>query len=1033
MRISTWFSIAFLFLLSISPTSLWAKPATPSDAKLVVTGWLKENAEPLGTRLGQTVGHIQTFTDTTGHAIYYIVYLKPQGFAIVSADDLLEPIIGFSSSGTYDPSPANPLGALVTGDLNSRIAVIGTTGRSSAVSKKQRAITVSPQTATQQKWERLTKAAVKESINGQLKDKPPIDDASNIDDICIEPLIETQWGQGNEWLWSNTTNEWIVGACYNYYTPQLIRNGMNFHAHWNNPGDTSHTLGHQDNAVAGCTATALAQLIRYYEFPDAIPTMTRQAGHEIELQWWISQSNGNNTLAWSNTNVVPFFGGTGIGGTYRWNRMTLSQPQTLIEHQEVGRLCRDAGVACGMSYTYKTLTDGSMYRASNAFLYQAVDALLNTFGYESAVDGSKFEGQWVYFVTGLPGMINPNLDARQPILLGIAGDSGGHAVVCDGYGFDDRTLYHHLNMGWRSTCDIWYNLPNIASDCAGEFSFDFMQGCAYNIRPRKINNPWQGDGEIVSGRVLSDPGEPWHNVDVYATAIDAENDQHHETTDDAGIFAFNDLNRNTTYRVWAQAGNYEFPAREVTTGSSDPCETTSGNVWGLYFYRNPPAPLYVSAIGSGTSTPDGSRQHPYLTIQDAIDASLPGETVALLPGTYTGSGNRDLDFKGKPITVQSHDPSTPAIIDCQGTLFTFHRAFQFTSGEKATSVVANITIINGFSDYGGGIYCKNNSSPLITGCTFRSNEATASGGGMYIHDSQPHLVACQFESNFADWGGGIYMVNSQSNLVTCRFEDNIATWGGGTYTNTSQPDFVTCDFKNNDVLYRGGAIYFRESDAKLSRCRLTDNTCYIGGAIYNYNSTINATSCLLAGNRGETLTTQTGVYGGRGGAIYNDSQDGPCEVVLYNCTLADNWASDNPTYFSGIVCNAYPSTEFGSDITLSNCILWGQEYQVCAWATEHSTTVSVDFSCVQNGSSSFWLDSQPTLTWYSSNIIQYPAFRNTSTGDYHLLSWSPCIDKGETNHALVAGETDLDGNPRVVDGNGDGTAIIDMGAYEFQR
>ena len=80
----------------------------------------------------------------------------------------------------------------------------------------------------------------------------------------------------------------------------------------------------------------------------------------------------------------------------------------------------------------------------------------------------------------------------------------------------------------------------------------------------------------------------------------------------------------------------------------------------------------------------------YGTIQEAIDAAIDGDIVIVAPDTYTGDGNRDIDFKGKAITVQSTDPQDPAVvaatvIDCQGMEKEPHRGFKFNSSEGPDS------------------------------------------------------------------------------------------------------------------------------------------------------------------------------------------------------------------------------------------------------------------------------------------------------------------------------------------------------------
>jgi hypothetical protein len=79
------------------------------------------------------------------------------------------------------------------------------------------------------------------------------------------------------------------------------------------------------------------------------------------------------------------------------------------------------------------------------------------------------------------------------------------------------------------------------------------------------------------------------------------------------------------------------------------------------------------------------------TIQKAMDAAVSGDTVLVAAGTYKGAGNKNLDFKGKAITVTSDKGAALTIIDCEGV----GRGFYFHSGETSKSVVSGFTIING--------------------------------------------------------------------------------------------------------------------------------------------------------------------------------------------------------------------------------------------------------------------------------------------------------------------------------------------------
>jgi hypothetical protein len=122
--------------------------------------------------------------------------------------------------------------------------------------------------------------------------------------------------------------------------------------------------------------------------------------------------------------------------------------------------------------------------------------------------------------------------------------------------------------------------------------------------------------------------------------------------------------------------------------------------------------------------PDGTGEYP--TIQAAIDASSGGDVVELSEGTYTGTGNRNLSYHGKAITVRSasEDPRY-CTIDCQNGGY----GFAFTSGETAAAVLHGVTVRNATSTSGAGLYFSG-ASPRIEKCIFRDNHANY-GGALY--------------------------------------------------------------------------------------------------------------------------------------------------------------------------------------------------------------------------------------------------------------------------------------------------------------
>ena len=189
-----------------------------------------------------------------------------------------------------------------------------------------------------------------------------------------------------------------------------------------------------------------------------------------------------------------------------------------------------------------------------------------------------------------------------------------------------------------------------------------------------------------------------------------------------------------------------------------------------------------------------SGDHP-ITIQEAIDAAVDGDIVLVPDGTWTGEGNKNLDFKGKAITVTSENGPENCIIDCQSDGV----GFIFQSGESESSVVSGFTITNGYTsgdfclichgggpeepadtDVAGGGICCLNSSPTITKNIIKENHSSG-GGGIYCFNSSPIITNNIIEGNSADgFGGGIFCFYSCSpKIINNTIFGNSADIGGG--------------------------------------------------------------------------------------------------------------------------------------------------------------------------------------------------------------------------------------------------------------
>jgi hypothetical protein len=241
-------------------------------------------------------------------------------------------------------------------------------------------------------------------------------------------------------------------------------------------------------------------------------------------------------------------------------------------------------------------------------------------------------------------------------------------------------------------------------------------------------------------------------------------------------------------------------------------------------------------------------------IQSAIDVSEHGDTVLVSPGLYTGFGNRDIDFKGKNITVKSKQGAASTVIDAQGTPTVPFRGVLFQSGETRDAVLKGFTIRGGdtlpgaVADEfnGGGVFIAA-SSPTIRDCVFTENHGGCWGGAMYVGYSgaNPLIDRCQFLSNSVDDDGGA-----------------LFSWAG------AAPTVTNTVFLDNTSLVTGGGIaaFGGGGFLTLQNVTMVGNSAPFGGAIYGWDTDV--TNSILWNNgpdpvgSGGTIVSNSVVEGG---------------------------------------------------------------------------------------------------------------------------------------------------------------------------
>ena len=380
--------------LSMIAADVCAQHISEQEALDRALEYISSNSKTWASRSSAPIrgGSVKLESATVDAKSIYAFNLKDGGFIIASADSRTLPVLGYSDNGyiDWDNLPENIRSWFKQYDQ--AIATIGD--------------------RTDYKDGNL------------INDNNPKRTGTRTDRTPIEPFIKTHWNQFEP-----------------YYDLTPLYAG------------TDSTLNGKQ-CLTGCPATAIAQVLNYYRWPESMPDGL--AGYNS--MDWIGMDE-----MWYVDSLPPV--------TFDYDNMLndyhVLNPETgkkeLVgtdtERKAVATLMRYCGQATSMIY------GTSEIGGSGSFGDDMRDALANHLGYPATTTlyRSSFSNidEW-------ENIVYDELASGRPVIYNGTSEAAGHAFICDGY--DDTGLFH-INWGWGGECDGYFSLSLLNPDHSSNVTY----------------------------------------------------------------------------------------------------------------------------------------------------------------------------------------------------------------------------------------------------------------------------------------------------------------------------------------------------------------------------------------------------------------------------------------------------------------------------------------------------------------------------------------------------------------------------------
>ena len=355
--------------------------------------------------------------------------------------------------------------------------------------------------------------------------------------------------------------------------------------------------------------------------------------------------------------------------------------------------------------------------------------------------------------------------------------------------------------------------------------------------------------------------------------------------------------------------------------------------------------------------------------------------------------------------------------------------YTFGTGNRLT-VNGGSILGNSSPNNGGGINGTDSSIVNLTNVTVSGNTASNSGGGIIVGGTL-NITGGSITGNTATAqdGGGIFASNTTVTVTNASITNNHADGssgeGGGMYISGGASTITNSTLSGNTALRSGGGISFVQGTHSITGTTLNGNSTGSGstslfsggGGLLNSFGTVNISNSTISGNSSGCACGGGGITTFNGGV-----------TNLRNVTIANNTASNGPGggIISSITGSASGTTNIGNTIVADNTATANPDV--------NGAIVSQGFNLVRaRGNSTGYVGTD--LPNGSNPALQALAGNGGSTQTHRLLAGSLAIDTGSNALAVnpatgAALTTDQRGFARIVNGNGDLTATVDIGAFE---